>query len=82
VFAVCTDLVFTFFICSAIVDPEMHGIIDAPISNVARSNLIVVAQILQVMALRKFQEIDAKMCYLNKHFSKVSHAMIAYLNYK
>lgn len=37
----CTDLLLTYFICPAIVNPEQYGIIsDAPINEVARFNLM------------------------------------------
>lgn len=40
----CTDLLLTCFICPAIVNPEQYGIIsDAPISEVARFNLMQVS---------------------------------------
>ena len=56
--AVCTDILFNSFICPAIVDPEPKGIIDMPISHIARFNLMQVAQILQVLALWKWEEIQ------------------------
>ena len=43
VHAICVDLVFAFFICPAIVNPDPCGIVEAPISPIARSNLIQVA---------------------------------------
>ena len=58
VWAVCTDVLFNSFICPAIVDPEPKGIIDMPISYIARFNLMQVAQILQVLALWKWEEIQ------------------------
>ena len=48
IYAVCVDLIFTLFICPAIVDPEPMGIIDMPISYIARFNLMQVAQMIQV----------------------------------
>jgi hypothetical protein len=66
--AMCTDLVFTYFICPAIVNPEPYGITDAPISYVARFNLMQVGQILQMLSLIKYQSIDPKVIayfYLN-----------------
>ena len=38
-YAVCVDVVFDLFICPAMVDPNPVGIIDTPVSYVARSNL-------------------------------------------
>lgn len=70
VFALCVDLVITSFICPAIVDPESYGILDAPISYIARFNLIQVAKILQMLAMRKYEPIDPKVADLFKHFDE------------
>ncbi|XP_034234553.1 GTPase-activating protein and VPS9 domain-containing protein 1 [Thrips palmi] len=70
VFDICVDLIFSFLICPAIVDPEQHGITDAPVSYVARFNLIQVAQILQVLASRKYQDVDPKVWDLYSQFDK------------
>lgn len=72
VHAMCTDLVFTYFICPAIVNPEPYGITDAPISYVARFNLMQVGQILQMMSLLKYQSVDAKVIDLYRKFDKDS----------
>lgn len=53
--AIVTDLIFTLFICPAIVNPETYGICDAPVSEVARHNLMQVAQILQILALYRYE---------------------------
>lgn len=59
--AICADLVLTFFICPAVCDPEPYGITtDAPISYIARHNLMQVGQILQVLAISNMDEIDMK----------------------
>ncbi|XP_019699609.1 receptor-mediated endocytosis protein 6 homolog isoform X3 [Harpegnathos saltator] len=76
VHAMCTDLVFTYFICPAIVNPEPYGITDAPISYVARFNLIQVGQILQMLSLQKYQSIDSKVIDLYKKFEKDSVSSI------
>ncbi|XP_054720552.1 GTPase-activating protein and VPS9 domain-containing protein 1-like [Uloborus diversus] len=68
--AMCADLVFAFFICPAIVDPESYGITDTPISHIARFNLMQVAQILQVLAMSKWEEIDPKLMDLYEKFEK------------
>lgn len=68
--AMCADLVFAFFICPAIVTPEPYGITDAPISHIARFNLMQVAQILQVLAMIKWEEIDLKLMDLYGKFEK------------
>lgn len=68
--AMCADLVFAFFICPAIVNPEPYGICDAPISYIARFNLMQVAQILQVLAMAKWEELDPKLMDLYGKFEK------------
>lgn len=72
VHAMCTDLVFTYFICPAIVNPEPYGITDAPISYIARFNLMQVGQILQMLSLMKYQTVDGKTFDLYKRFDKES----------
>ncbi|XP_076292582.1 GTPase activating protein and VPS9 domains 1 isoform X1 [Lasioglossum baleicum] len=76
VHAMCTDLVFTYFICPAIVNPEPYGITDAPISYVARFNLMQVGQILQMLSLMKYQTVDSKTFDLYRKFDKDSVSSI------
>ncbi|XP_055841429.1 receptor-mediated endocytosis protein 6 homolog isoform X2 [Episyrphus balteatus] len=57
---IITDMVFTHFICPAIVSPDLLGIIDAPISELARFNLMQIGQIIQMLALMKYQDVDPK----------------------
>ncbi|KOB67950.1 putative GTPase activating protein and VPS9 domains 1 isoform 1 [Operophtera brumata] len=45
--AICTDLVLNCFICPAIVNPEAHGVVEVPVSYIARFNLIQIAQIME-----------------------------------
>ena len=68
--AVCVDVIFDLFICPAMVDPNPVGIIDTPISYIARSNLMQVAQILQVLALWKWEDIDPRLMDLYSRFDK------------
>ncbi|XP_063231797.1 GTPase-activating protein and VPS9 domain-containing protein 1 isoform X2 [Bacillus rossius redtenbacheri] len=68
--AICTDLVFSFFICPALVNPEPYGITDAPISYISRFNLIQVAKIVQMLAMSKFEEVDSKVADLYNMFDK------------
>ncbi|XP_051950401.1 GTPase-activating protein and VPS9 domain-containing protein 1 isoform X5 [Xyrauchen texanus] len=57
----CTDLLFTCFICPAIVNPEQYGIIsDAPINEVARFNLMQVGQLLQQLAMSDADDGDPR----------------------
>ncbi|XP_014237256.1 receptor-mediated endocytosis protein 6 homolog isoform X1 [Trichogramma pretiosum] len=74
--AMCTDLVFTYFICPAIVNPEPYGITDAPISYIARFNLMQVGQILQMLCLMKYQTVDSKVNDLYRRFEKDSVSSI------
>lgn len=57
---ILVDMVFTNFICIAIVSPDLIGIADASISENARYNLIQIGQILQMLALNKHENIDQK----------------------
>lgn len=57
---ILTDMIFTNFICPAVVSPDLYGISDAPISENARMNLIQIGQILQMFALMKHEDIDPK----------------------
>lgn len=71
--AICTDLVFTCFVCPAIVNPEPYGITDAPISSVARTNLMHVARTIQALAVSKHEgrANDPKVAELLTHFPEV-----------
>ncbi|GFN81127.1 GTPase-activating protein and vps9 domain-containing protein 1-like [Plakobranchus ocellatus] len=69
--ASCADLVFALFICPAICDPEPHGITsDVPISHIARHNLMQMAQIIQVLAMSQWEEIDPKVRDIYGKFEK------------
>lgn len=70
--SICTDLVFTNFICQAIANPEAYGITDIPITNIGRFNLVQVAQTLQILCLMKYQEVDGKLRDLYSRFEKDS----------
>ena len=75
--AMCADLVFAFFICPAICDPEPYGITsDAPISYIARHNLMQVAQMLQVLAMSSWEEIDPKLRDVYGKFERVGTDLI------
>ncbi|CAK1548070.1 unnamed protein product [Leptosia nina] len=68
--AICTDLVFNHFICPAIVNPEAHGVVDIPVSYIARFNLIQIAQIIQMLCLAKYQEVEPKVRDLYTKFER------------
>lgn len=67
---ILTDMIFTNFICPAIVSPDLYGISDAPISENARLNLIQIGQILQMFAIIKHEEIDPKYMELFEMFDR------------
>lgn len=69
--AVCADLVFSLFICPAIIDPDPYGITsDIHISHIARHNLMQIAQIIQVLAVSQW-EAESKEKDLYERFEKV-----------
>ncbi|XP_052758791.1 GTPase-activating protein and VPS9 domain-containing protein 1 [Galleria mellonella] len=68
--AICTDLVLTHYICPAIVNPDTHGLVDVPVSYVARFNLMQVAQILQMLCLSRYQEVEPKVRDLYSKFER------------
>ncbi|XP_054161994.1 GTPase-activating protein and VPS9 domain-containing protein 1-like isoform X2 [Oppia nitens] len=74
--AICTDLLFGFFICPAILNPDFLGITDAHVSHISRFNLQQIAQIIQMLALSKWEQIDSK---LDDLYSKVPKEGIAKL---
>lgn len=65
---IITDMVFTHFICPAIVSPDIMGIIDAPIPEQVRFNLIQIGQIIQMLALAKHDDVDAKFAQVHAKF--------------
>ena len=70
--AICVDLVFSFFICPAIVNPEPYGLAaNTHIGTIARFNLMQVAQVLQVLAMRKWEDIPDNFMDLYGKFDKV-----------
>uniref|UniRef100_A0A336LMC6 CSON005629 protein n=1 Tax=Culicoides sonorensis TaxID=179676 RepID=A0A336LMC6_CULSO len=60
-YMILTDMIFTNFIIPAVVSPDLYGIIDTQIDLVAQFNLIQIGQILQMLALHKYQPIETKM---------------------
>ncbi|VDO97096.1 unnamed protein product [Soboliphyme baturini] len=75
---ICTELVFTYFICPAIANPEPFGIVgDLPISYVARFNLMQVGQVLQTLAVWQWEHVDQKLMdlYTNLDPGSVSGIM-------
>ncbi|KAL3278746.1 hypothetical protein HHI36_016274 [Cryptolaemus montrouzieri] len=58
--AVLTELIFTMFICPAIVNPSQYGICDAQVTAISRHNLMQVGQIIQNLALIDHESPDSK----------------------
>nr|CAI5817368.1 unnamed protein product [Callosobruchus analis] len=58
--AVATELIFNEYVCPMIIDPELYGICTSQVTEIARHNLIQVGQILQSLALSKFEPLDPK----------------------
>ena len=79
VHAVCVDAIFTLFICPAMVDPNPVGIIDTPISYIARSNLMQVAQILQVLAMGRFEDATIETNPAHDLYSKFEKEVVSSL---
>ncbi|KAJ0180917.1 hypothetical protein K1T71_003002 [Dendrolimus kikuchii] len=67
---ICTDLVLNHFIGPAIVNPEAHGVVEVPVSYIARFNLIQIAQIIQMLCLAKYQDVDPKLRDLYMKFER------------
>ena len=70
--AICADIIFEFFICPAIINPDVYGITDAHISQNARFNLMQVAQIIQLLAMPRSDENDPKFNDLYSKFERDS----------
>uniref|UniRef100_A0A7E4VN45 Receptor-mediated endocytosis protein 6 n=1 Tax=Panagrellus redivivus TaxID=6233 RepID=A0A7E4VN45_PANRE len=71
---ICTDVVFTYFICAAVTNPETIGVVsDTPIGSIARFNLMQVGQVLQTLALLPYERPPA---YFDEILSSVDHAAV------
>lgn len=57
---ICSELIFAHFICHALVNPEQYGIVDTYISDVARFNLMQIAQIIQALAMNQKDLLESK----------------------
>ncbi|XP_055607532.1 receptor-mediated endocytosis protein 6 homolog [Uranotaenia lowii] len=75
---ILTDMIFNNFICPAILNPNICGIVDAPISENNRFNLIQIAQVLQSLALLEFQVNENKTTELLNKFDP--HCISGLLN--
>lgn len=80
---IMTDLIFTNFICPSILSPNVHGIVDAPLSDNARFNLIQIGQVIQMLALTEVQPVEDKLLDLYSKFEKnCLRTLIDQLDYK
>lgn len=69
-YMILVDMIFTNFIIPAVVSPDLYGIIDLQIDPIAQFNLMQIGQILQKLALNKYQAVDPKMKKLYDRFDK------------
>ncbi|XP_032515524.2 receptor-mediated endocytosis protein 6 homolog isoform X2 [Danaus plexippus] len=67
---ICSELVLGQLLCPAVVNPESHGVLSAPVSYIARFNLLQIAQILQMLSLAKYQEVEPKVRDLYMKFER------------
>ncbi|CAJ0574890.1 unnamed protein product, partial [Mesorhabditis spiculigera] len=66
---ICTDLVVTNLLCPAITNPESLGVIsDTPIGHIARFNLMQMGQLVQVLALSKYEQPQAHLQLFTAQF--------------
>lgn len=59
VYAICIDLIFCFLICPAIQNPDLFGITDLHVNHIAHYNLLQCAQIIQLLALSKWESCNS-----------------------
>lgn len=69
-YTILVDMIFTNFIIPAVVSPDLYGIVDLQIDPIAQFNLIQIGQILQKLALHKYQDVDPKMRKFYDRFEK------------
>lgn len=69
-YMILTDMIFTNFIIPAVVSPNLYGITDLQIDPVAQFNLIQIGQILQKLALNKYQPVEPKLKKLFDRFDE------------
>lgn len=69
---ICADLVFYFFICPAICNPELYGVIEEGlhIGQCARFNLMQVARIIQALSMARYEPIDERFEEVYRQFDK------------
>ncbi|XP_053600911.1 receptor-mediated endocytosis protein 6 homolog [Plodia interpunctella] len=68
--AICTEIVLEHFICPAIVHPETHGVVEVPVSYIARFNLMQIELIIRRLCLARYQELEAKTRDLYSKFER------------
>lgn len=69
---ICADLVFYFFICPAICNPELYGVIEEGlhIGQCARFNLMQIARIVQALSMSRYEPIDERLEEVYRQFDK------------
>lgn len=86
---VCSDLLFSSFICPAILYPDYYGVTDAYISPNGRFNLAQVAQIIQWLAVTNYEKeveestlinISATTSTINKQSSNIAAPSVPTVN--
>ncbi|KAK0404115.1 hypothetical protein QR680_017297 [Steinernema hermaphroditum] len=74
---ICIDLIFTNFLCPALANPEVLGIIsDTPVGFIARFNLMQIGQILQTLALSPYEQPPGHLADFYDQFDKASMSSI------
>uniref|UniRef100_A0AAF5PMS4 Receptor-mediated endocytosis protein 6 n=1 Tax=Wuchereria bancrofti TaxID=6293 RepID=A0AAF5PMS4_WUCBA len=74
---ICTDLIFTYFICPAIANPETLGVIsDTPVTYIARFNLMQIGQILQTLAVAPFEPPSSHIAHFYSQFDQQSMSCV------
>ncbi|XP_060810248.1 GTPase-activating protein and VPS9 domain-containing protein 1 [Amyelois transitella] len=68
--AICTEMVLEQLICPAIVRPEQHGVVDVPVSYIARFNLMQIEIIVRRLCLARYHEPEAKTRDLYSKFER------------
>ncbi|KAJ6224016.1 hypothetical protein RDWZM_002561 [Blomia tropicalis] len=63
VYAICIDLVFCYLICPAIQNPDLFGVIDLHVNEIAHYNLLQCAEAIQRLALSKWEQTVANEIY-------------------
>lgn len=70
-------MIVTNFLCPAIANPETVGVIaDTPVSYVARFNLMQIGQIVQMLALSRYEQPSGQYQMFYQQFNDVSDSLV------